>query len=134
MLFNAKTIKYFEYNPSPRLIVYITRIIKKYWKFDLITKLLIVVILFILTDRVYSPQYNLYFLAILAITNYRFKLWYFYLLEIPSFIQGMFMFYIKNSGFYSQLIMLVKYIALILILIDVIKRNKVNLILKNNFK
>lgn len=98
-------------------------LLKKYWHFDIVTKLLIVATIFILTDRIYSPQYNMYFLAILAICNCRFKLWYFYLLEIPSFIQGFFLFFIKHSGIYLQLIIFIKYLAFILILIDII-RNK----------
>lgn len=92
--------------------------IRKYWHLPLSRKLTAVIILFLLTDRVYSAQYNLYLLPFLVILDYRAQLKYFYLFEIPDLCQSFFMFYFKEHAIYLQLLLLIKYFALIMLLRD----------------
>ena len=87
--------------------------LRKYWHLPLVNKLLMVLLLFILTDRVYSPQYNLYLLPLLVLVHFRVSLIYFYLLELSNLIQGVFLFFIKEHPYLLQSILLLKYIALI---------------------
>ncbi len=94
--------------------------IRKYHHLPLARQLLIVMILFILTDRVYSPQYNLYLLPFLALVDYKIDWRWFYLLEISDLIQGFFLFAVKNNPYYLQSILVLKYIALILLLRQVL--------------
>lgn len=91
-------------------------ILRKYWGLPLARKLMVVIILFLLTDRVYSPQYNLYLLPFLVLVDYKVALKYFYLLEIPNFIQGFFLFFMKQHTLLLQGIVACKYLALILLL------------------
>ena len=91
---------------------------------SLIRQLMVVIILFLLTDRVYSPQYDLYLLPFLVLVDYRINRGYFYLLEIPNFIQGFFMFFWKNHVVFLQLIIIVKYFALIMILYQLLTQPK----------
>ena len=91
-------------------------ILRKYWHLPLARKLMIVIILFLLTDRVYSPQYNLYLLPFLVLVDYKISLKYFYLLELPNFVQGLFLFYMKQHTILLQGIIVFKYLALILLL------------------
>ncbi len=96
-------------------------LITKYRDLELETKLAIVMILFLLTDRVYSPQYNLYLLSCLVLLRVRINLFYFYLLEISNVTQCFFLFYIKSNGFILQSILLIKYISLIILLINLVQ-------------
>jgi len=95
------------------------QIISKTWKsVSLEQKLVVVMLLFLLTDRVYSPQYDLYLLPFLFLANYRVNLRWFYLLEIINVAQVFFCFWLKNHTIYLQLIVFSKYAFLILLLID----------------
>lgn len=71
-----------------------------------------VILLFLLTDRIYSPQYNLYLLPFLVLASYKIDKKLFYLLEIPNALQLIFLFYLKENVIYLQLIILLKYIAI----------------------
>jgi len=88
----------------------------KYNHLPLARKLLLVIMLFILTDRVYSPQYNLYLLPFLVLVDYKIDWKYFYLLELPNFFQGFFLFYIKDHSYLLQSIIFIKYFAIIMLL------------------
>lgn len=96
-------------------------IIKNSNKLNLSRQVTAAFILFILTDRIYSPQYNLYILPCLVLVDYMPKLRYFYLLEIPNFIQGLFLFFIKLHPIILQLIIACKYMSLILLLFELFK-------------
>ena len=72
--------------------------IRKYNYLPIARQLLIVMILFIFTDRVYSPQYNLYLLPFLVLVDYKIDWRWFYLLELPNFIQGFFLFAVKKQS------------------------------------
>lgn len=99
-------------------------ILYKRWDLPLIRKLMIVIILFLLTDRVYSPQYNLYLLPFLVLVDYKINQIYFYILEIPNFIQGFFLFYFKEHTVLLQGIVICKYLALILLLCQLVRTDK----------
>lgn len=99
-------------------------IMKHFWHLSLIRRLTIVIILFLLTDKVYSPQYNLYLLPFLVLLDFQIKLRWFYLLEIPNFIQGFFLFAIKNQPVLLQGIIFVKYFALLFLLISILRNKK----------
>lgn len=98
-------------------------LITKYRNLSFEAKIVVVMLLFLLTDRVYSPQYDLYLLAALVFFTGRVKLWWFYLLELPNFIQCLFTFWLKNHAYWLQLILVVKYLAIIMLLLEVL-RNK----------
>lgn len=97
---------------------------KSHWL--LARKLTCVMILFLLTDRIYSPQYNLYLLPCLVLLDYKVNWRYFYLLEIPNFCQGFFLFAVKNHPWMLQSIIIIKYIALLLLLKELIKTPQIN--------
>jgi len=78
-------------------------------------------ILFLLTDRVYSPQYNLYLLPFLVLVDYKINWKYFYLLEIPNLIQCFFLFAIHNFPLIQQGIIATKYVALVLLLLQALR-------------
>ncbi|RTK98834.1 MAG: DUF2029 domain-containing protein [Proteobacteria bacterium] len=94
----------------------------KYRDLTLDTKIVVVMIMFLLTDRVYSPQYDLYLLSALVLFSGKTKLYQFYLLEIPNLLQGLFLFFFKNHAILLQLLLLCKYCALILMLINVLQQ------------
>lgn len=96
-------------------------LITKYKHLSFEAKMVVVMLLFLLTDRVYSPQYDLYLLAALVLFTGRIKLIWFYLLEIPNFIQCLFTFWLKNHAYWLQLILVFKYVAIIMLLINVLK-------------
>ncbi len=103
---------------------------KYFWHLSLIRRLTVIILLFLLTDKVYSPQYNLYLLPFLVLLDFQIKLRWFYLLEIPNFIQVFFLFAIKQQPILLQGIIFIKYFALIAILISVL-RNQVKLTSKH---
>ena len=94
--------------------------VKRYKHLSLTRKCAIVMFLFLLTDRINSPQYNLYLLPFLAVADYKVDLRFFYLAEIPNVIYVMFMFFFKDNpefypGLYLQGLVLLKYISLIVL-------------------
>lgn len=95
-------------------------LIRKNSHWLLARKLTCVMILFLLTDRIYSPQYNLYLLPCLVLLDYKVNWRYFYLLEIPNFCQGFFLFAVKNQPWLLQGIITIKYVALLLLLKELI--------------
>ena len=99
-------------------IGYIYFCLIKYRNSTLTQKLTGVLIIFLLTDRVYSPQYNLYLLPFLALVDYKVSRKYFYLLEIPNLIQVLFCFYLKDHSIFLQTLLIIKYFALIMLFIN----------------
>jgi hypothetical protein len=87
----------------------------KYRNLPLIQRLSGVMMLFILTDRVYSPQYNLYLLPFLVLVDYKVSSKYFYLFEIPNMLQVFFCFYFKANPILLQGLIAIKYFALIML-------------------
>jgi hypothetical protein len=107
-------------------------LMKKYWHLSLARKCAIVILLFLLTDRIYSPQYTMYLLPFLVLADYKIDLRYFYLAEIPNMLQVMFLFWMKNnhqifghfyggSPLYLQILVFIKYFALIMLLYQTVK-------------
>lgn len=105
-------------------------LLTKYRNLNLETKIVIVMILFLLTDRVYSPQYDLYLLSALVLFSGKIKLYQFYLLEIPNLLQGLFLFFFKEHAVLLQLLLLCKYTALVLMLMSILHLNKKNVVNK----
>lgn len=105
-------------------------LLTKYRNLNLETKIVIVMILFLLTDRVYSPQYDLYLLSALVLFSGKIKLYQFYLLEIPNLLQGLFLFFFKEHVVLLQLLLLCKYTALVLMLMSILHLNKKNVVNK----
>ncbi|MFP4497005.1 MAG: glycosyltransferase 87 family protein [Vulcanimicrobiota bacterium] len=93
----------------------------KKWDLPFARKAMGVMILFLMTDRVYSPQYNLYLLPFLVLVDYRVDLKWFYMLEIPNFIQVAFLFFWRANPVFLQILILIKYIALILLFLQLVK-------------
>ncbi len=98
----------------------------KYKNVPLIQKITGIMILFLLTDRVYSAQYNLYLLPFLVLVNYKINRKYFYLLEIPNMLLILFCFYIKSNIAILQGLMAIKYFALIMLFRNNWKDRKIN--------
>jgi len=71
--------------------------------------LLMVVLLFLFTDRIYSPQYNLYLLPFLVLVLYPVNKKAFYLFEIPNIIHIIFLFWLKEHVFWLQILVFCKY-------------------------
>ncbi len=101
-------------------------LIHKNQHWTLARKLSCVMILFLLTDRIYSPQYNLYLLPCLVLLDYKVNWRYFYLLEIPNFCQGFFLFSVKNHPWMLQSIITIKYLAMFLLLKELINTPQIN--------
>ncbi len=79
-----------------------------------------IMILFLLTDRIYSPQYNLYLLPFLVLLSIDVDWRLFYTIGITNVVHVMFMFFFKNNpafypGLYLQIIVFIKYMALIIL-------------------
>lgn len=107
--------------------------LKKKWHLPFVRRCIGIVILFLLTDRIYSPQYNLYLLPFLALADYKFTskfngymyLFLFYLMEIPNACHAIFLFkwreftqvipwiYPEPFPYTFQFYVLVKYLILI---------------------
>lgn len=90
----------------------------KYRHLPLTRRLAGVMMLFILTDRIYSPQYNLYLLPFLVLVDYKVNRKYFYIFEILNMLQVFFCFYLKAHTIDLQILVAIKYIALIMLFIN----------------
>lgn len=91
--------------------------LKKKWELPLARKCVGIIILFLLTDRIYSPQYNLYLLPFLVLVDTKINKLAFYTAEVLNMIQVMFLFFWKDNpvgseGLYLQILILIKYVAL----------------------
>jgi hypothetical protein len=96
--------------------------IKKYWHLPLARKCAIVIFLFLLTDRIFSPQYILYLLPFLVLVDYDLDMKYFYLAEIPSVLHVFLMFFHRENPAYLQVQIFIKYFALIMLFSQLLKR------------
>lgn len=78
--------------------------LRRRWDLDLPRRCVGIILLFLLTDRIYSPQYNLYLLPFLVISVFNFKdkrericfLIAFYVAEMLNFFQVLFLFKIRQ--------------------------------------
>ncbi|MCD4784466.1 MAG: DUF2029 domain-containing protein [Candidatus Eremiobacteraeota bacterium] len=78
--------------------------LRKKWDLPFARKCAGIMMLFLLTDRIYSPQYHLYLLPFLVLVDYNFKkkihkilfLATFYIAEIPNALHTVFMFKIRH--------------------------------------
>lgn len=101
--------------------------IRKNWNLSIPTKIALVMVLFLLTDRIYSPQYDLYLLPFIVLSNVklsknRFYL-FFYLLEIPNVALVFFCFYLKSANpTLLQVLVFCKYFALVMLFRIIKKR------------
>ena len=84
---------------------------------------------FLLCDRIYSPQYHLYLLPFLALSREKVDNRAFYALELPNSVVLIFLFFLREHGLYMGPLMILKYIALIVLMVqfyrDVIKEKSV---------
>ena len=87
-------------------------------KTNIVNLCLAVILLFLLTDRIYSPQYNLYLLPFLVLTTYPVDKKVFYLADIPNIAVVFFCFFLKDNPLYLQILVFIRYIALILLYIN----------------
>ncbi len=92
-------------------------------KADLIYLCLAVILIFLLTDRIYSPQYNLYLLPFLALSFNKIDKRAFYLLEIPNLFIVLFIFFLKANPVYLQTLVFIRYGALVWLYLDNYKRS-----------
>lgn len=76
-----------------------------------------ILILFLLTDRIYSPQYNLYLLPFLVILPYFVNKPLFYLLELTNCAVIIFFFKLTGDLVLLQSIVFVRYLLLIVLFI-----------------
>ncbi len=81
-------------------------------KTSIVNLCIAVILIFIMTDRIYSPQYNIYLLPFLVLTAYNVDKRAFYLLEIPNGLQILFLFWFKEHVYWLQTLVLFKYIAI----------------------
>ncbi len=102
-------------------------LVHKYWNLPLCRRLVIVMLLFLLTDRIYSPQYNLYLLVFLALVDYKVNWRWFYLLELPNLTQLLFTFYLTEHAIILQAVISLKYLAMLLLLRDNLQQSVPNL-------
>jgi hypothetical protein len=89
---------------------------KKYWHLPLPRKCVIVMFIFILTDRVFSPQYVMYLLPFFALTDYDIDRKYFYTAEVLNVSQTFFLFALQKSIPLVQTMLFIKYFALFMLL------------------
>jgi len=85
---------------------------------------LAVILIFLATDRIYSPQYNMYLLPFLAMADYRVKKGPFYLLEIPNAIHILALFWLKNHLVLFQSLIAAKYIAIVWLYVENYRNNR----------
>ncbi len=75
-----------------------------------------VIFLFLLTDRIYSPQYNLYLLPFLVLATYPAHKKTFYFMDVLNVIIVLFCFILKEHPLFLQIFVMLRYIALIILL------------------
>jgi len=93
-------------------------------KTSLINLCLAVILIFLATDRIYSPQYNLYLLPFLALADYRVNKKAFYLLEIPNVIHVFAIFWLKEHLVLFQSLIAMKYISIVWLYVSNYKASK----------
>jgi hypothetical protein len=72
-----------------------------------------VIFLFLLTDRIYSPQYNLYLLPFLVLATYPVRKKTFYFMDILNVLVVFFCFFLKDFPVFLQIFVFLRYFALI---------------------
>jgi hypothetical protein len=74
-----------------------------------------IALIYLLFDRIYSPQYHLYLLPFLALSKSRISLLLFYMLDLPNASQLIFLFSVRQPPYLLQPLIVIKYIALVLL-------------------
>lgn len=87
-----------------------------------------VILIFLLTDRIYSPQYNLYLLPFLALATYKVNKPVFYIMDFFDVAIVLFCFFLKDNPVYLQIIVFARYGLLIWLYRDNLKVEKQELI------
>lgn len=82
-------------------------------KTSIINLCIAVILIFLFTDRIYSPQYNLYLLPFLVLAPYAVNKKAFYMLEIPNAVHILALFWFKENFIWLQTLVLLKYISII---------------------
>lgn len=77
-----------------------------------------IALVFLLFDRVYSPQYHLYLLPFLVMSRQRISLPVFYLLELPNVAVLVFLYFLRDHGLYNEPLMIMKYCALVILAVQ----------------
>lgn len=90
-------------------------ILYKLRKSNIIFQIIAILILFLLTDRIYSPQYNLYLLPFLALASYKIKKLIFYPMEILNVSVVFFFFWLTKHTDYMQTIVFLRYSLLVIL-------------------
>jgi hypothetical protein len=75
-----------------------------------------VILLFLLTDRIYSPQYNLYLLPFVVLCTFSISRKKFYIMDILNLLIVFFCFFLKDNPAFLQIIVFARYFLLISIL------------------
>ena len=92
-------------------------------KTSIINLCIAVILIFLFTDRIYSPQYNLYLLPFLVLAPYMVNKKAFYLLEIPNAIHILCLFWLKEHAMWLQFLVLLKYVSIIWLYVDNYKKS-----------
>lgn len=100
--------------------------IKKLKTKSMVAQLVTVLILFLLTDRIYSPQYHLYLLPFLVLLPYQINKIAFYLVEIINVAIVFFLFKLFDNLVLLQILVFLRYSFLIILLIDNYKKTNLN--------
>ena len=88
-----------------------------------------VIIIFLATDRIYSPQYNIFILPFLVLANYKIDKKWFYSLEIVNVLHVAAFFYLIEHVILLQSIVAIKYISLFFLFKNnLIQSKKINMI------
>lgn len=96
---------------------------QKMKKTSIVNLCIAVILIFLFTDRIYSPQYNLYLLPFLVLASYRVKKAPFYMLEIPNVIHVLCLFWLKEHVVWLQILVLLKYVSIIWLYVDNYKQS-----------
>jgi len=74
-----------------------------------------IALIYLLFDRIYSPQYHLYLLPFLALSTSPIHLLLFYMLDLTNASQLLFLFSVRQPPYLLQPLIVIKYIALVLL-------------------
>ena len=100
--------------------------LKKLKTKSMVAQLVTVLILFLLTDRIYSPQYHLYLLPFLVLLPYQINKIAFYLVEIINVAIVFFLFKLFDNLVLLQILVFLRYFLLIALLVDNYKKTNLN--------
>lgn len=85
-----------------------------------------IALVFLLFDRVYSPQYHLYLLPFLAVSREKINNLVFYAMELPNIMVILFLYYLREHPVCMFPLTVIKYIALIIFFMQFYKNVVIN--------